>query len=97
LYHFSSTAVTSATPLMTMSASTTTTTITTGEEDTTASIPSWKDLQAIIGQTVVGQALNDDLQQRQQGYGAPHVHNTLRKFDSTKNPKITLYRDHAGK
>jgi hypothetical protein len=51
-----------------------------------------------IGQRVIDQALNDDLQlqQRKEGYGAPHVHNTLRKFNSIDNPKITFYRDHAG-
>ncbi|KAG7373028.1 glutathione S-transferase [Nitzschia inconspicua] len=61
-----------------------------------ATIPSWKDIYNTIGQTAVGKALNDDADQRSNGYGAAHVHNKLRKFASTNDPKIILYRDHAG-
>jgi hypothetical protein len=76
---------------------------------TSSYLPSWKEMfDDILGQTAVGRALNDDVQQRQLGYGSPHVHNTLRKFDNDNNdsnnnnrsdalPKIILYRDHAGK
>ena len=67
---------------------------------TTSSITaplSWADLQQLIGQTAVGKALTDDERNRRQlGQGAPHVENTLRQFDSSDEPKITLYRDHAG-
>jgi hypothetical protein len=90
---YPSSSSTASSLLLTMFASITST----AEPDTsTSSIPSWTDLQTMVGQTVVGQALNNDLQQRKEGYGAPHVHNTLRKFNSIDNPKITLYRDHAG-
>jgi len=60
-------------------------------------IPSWADLEAKVGKTSVGQALNSEVELRKQGRGSAHVQNTLRLFDSdSKDPKITLYRDHAG-
>ncbi|GKY91879.1 hypothetical protein MPSEU_000159500 [Mayamaea pseudoterrestris] len=58
---------------------------------------SWSDLQDRVASTPVGKALNDQVQLRKEGYGSPHVQNTLRMFDSTGGePQITLYRDHAG-
>jgi len=66
------------------------------ESPSSTSIPSWKELQASLSQTPVGKALDDELIRRQEGKGAPHVHNKLRLFDSPDKPKITLYRDHAG-
>jgi glutathione S-transferase len=65
---------------------------------TSGNIPSWKDISASLGKTPVGQALDDQVEKRQQGLGAPHVHSKLRKFHSSQDrlPRITLYRDHAG-
>ena len=57
---------------------------------------SWSDLQDRIASTPVGKALNEQVELRKQGHGSPHVQNTLRQFDSSDEPQITLYRDHAG-
>ncbi len=63
----------------------------------TATIPSWTDLQSTVAETSVGKALNYEVELRKQGKGSAHVQNKLRLFGS-KDPKpaITLYRDHAG-
>lgn len=59
-------------------------------------VPSWTDLVNELSKTPVGLALNQEVELRKQGKGSAHVHNTLRKFDSDEDPKIILYRDHAG-
>ncbi|KAL3935339.1 MAG: hypothetical protein SGBAC_009124 [Bacillariaceae sp.] len=59
-------------------------------------VPSWETLQSDVGETPVGQALNDQIQLRADGKGSPHVQNKLRKFQSDADPQITLFRDHAG-
>ena len=59
-------------------------------------LPSWTDLASRVATTPVGQALNQEVELRKQGRGSAHVQNKLRKFDSDKDPKIILYRDHAG-
>lgn len=60
------------------------------------SVPSWADLTSQVATTPVGQALNNEVELRKNGKGSAHVQNTLRKFDSDEDPKIILYRDHAG-
>lgn len=57
---------------------------------------SWSDLQRQVGGTVVGMALNAEVELRSQGKGSAHVQNKLRQFGSEDEPKITLFRDHAG-
>ena len=58
---------------------------------------SWEDLKTLVGQTSVGTALNKEVELRSQGKGSAHVQNTLRLFDAEDTePKIILYRDHAG-
>jgi len=76
---------TSQFPILHMSSSTATT------------VPSWQNLQAMVAETPVGKALNQEVELRKQGKGSAHVQNTLRLFNS-KDPKppILLYRDHAG-
>lgn len=62
-----------------------------------ATLPSWSDLQQKVSSTVVGNALDEEVELRKSGKGSAHVQNTLRLFDSKDpNPPITLYRDHAG-
>ena len=61
----------------------------------------WSALQSLTKETSVGNALQDDLDARLEGNGTPHVSNTLRLFDSSKEgngnrPKLTFYRDQAG-
>lgn len=71
---------------------------------TFTTIPSWDDLQSMISQTPVGQALDEQMVLRSKGVGAPHVHSKLRLFPKQQDqespskgmPQLTLYRDHAG-
>jgi hypothetical protein len=58
---------------------------------------SWANLQSAASQTRVGAALDLESESRINGTGAPFVQNKLRLFGSNERPKITLYRDHAGK
>jgi glutathione S-transferase len=62
----------------------------------TSTIPSWSELQTKVGETPVGQALNQEVKLRSKGLGAANVDNTLRVFDSSSTPEIVLYRDKAG-
>jgi glutathione S-transferase len=63
----------------------------------TAIVPSWSEIQSTVGETSVGQALNNEVELRSQGKGSAHVHNKLRLFQSKDDkPVITFYRDHAG-
>ena len=57
---------------------------------------SWLDLQKMVGETPVGEALNNESILRLEGKGSAHVQNKLRKFDSNEEPVITFFRDHAG-
>jgi len=64
---------------------------------TSATVPSWTDLKTQSGSQAVGGALDAEVEKRKNGNGSPHVQSKLRLFSSEdKNPKITLYRDHAG-
>ncbi len=63
---------------------------------TTTTSSSWDDLVRQMDTTPVGKALTNELEVRKMGKGSPHVHNTLRKFDSDEDPQVILYRDHAG-
>lgn len=58
---------------------------------------SWTKLQSSASQTKVGAALDLESVSRIEGTGAPFVQNKIRLFDSNERPKLTLYRDHAGK
>ncbi|GAX18073.1 glutathione S-transferase [Fistulifera solaris] len=62
----------------------------------TTTTSSWDDLVKQMDATPVGKALTNELEVRKTGKGSPHVHNTLRKFDSDEDPQVILYRDHAG-
>jgi len=62
----------------------------------TTTIPSWIDLKKESESTPVGKALVNEVELRSKGEGSAHVSNKLRQFNSEKEPKITLYRDHAG-
>lgn len=57
---------------------------------------SWDDLVRQIDTTPVGDALSKEVEIRKTGKGSAHVHNTLRRFHTTEEPQVTLYRDHAG-
>jgi glutathione S-transferase len=59
-------------------------------------VPSWSSLQKQAQATPTGRALVKEAELRKQGRGSAHVQNTLRLFNSSKPPKITLFRDHAG-
>jgi len=61
-----------------------------------ATLPSWSDLKSKADATDVGKALNREVELRKIGKGSAHVQNELRLFDSSSDPKITLFRDHAG-
>lgn len=61
-----------------------------------ASLMSWDGLRDAADSTEVGAALRREAELRAQGHGSPHVQSTLRLFRSEEEPKITLYRDHAG-
>jgi len=61
-----------------------------------STVPSWADLESKVGSTTVGNALNKEMELRKEGKASAFVQNTLRQFDSTEEPRITLYRDHAG-
>jgi glutathione S-transferase len=64
---------------------------------TVSSAPSWADIQASVGKTEVGQALDKENKLRSTGQGSAHVQNKLRLFDSKDtSPAITLFRDQAG-
>ena len=65
---------------------------------TSTKVPSWNDLQTLVGETAVGSALNKEVKLRTKGKGSAHVQNKLRLFDAPEGatPPITLYRDHAG-
>lgn len=60
---------------------------------------SWEDLKASSAAQPVGSALNNEVEVRKSGKGSAHVGSKLRLFDADENeqPKITFYRDHAGK
>lgn len=61
---------------------------------TAATIPSWSDLKKTVGETSVGNALNEEETLRLEGKGSAHVSNKLRTFDSGgPEPQITLFRD----
>ena len=62
--------------------------------DTTSS---WEKLQSVASSTKVGAALDEESNSRLKGTAAPFVQNNLRLFGSDQRPKLTLYRDHAGK
>ena len=70
--------------------------VTMSAQQTTSVSSSWADLQAKAAETVVGKALNAEVERRKEGRGSAHVQNSLRLFDSKEEPQITLYRDHAG-
>jgi hypothetical protein len=57
---------------------------------------SWDDLQALSNALPIGAALNKEVDIRKGGNGSAHVQSKLRLFGSKTQPKITLYRDHAG-
>mmetsp|Transcript_3131 Transcript_3131/g.5814 ORF Transcript_3131/g.5814 Transcript_3131/m.5814 type:complete len:592 (-) Transcript_3131:88-1863(-) len=57
---------------------------------------SWDDLKALSGTQPMGAALNQEAGLRKDGNGSAHVQSKLRLFGSKVQPKITLYRDHAG-
>jgi hypothetical protein len=61
------------------------------------SIPSWNDLKDSSAAQPIGAALNDEVEVRKSGKGSAHASNKLRLFDAKEQPKITLYRDSAGK
>lgn len=64
---------------------------------TSVATPSWEELQSTVGETSVGQALNNEIELRSQGKGSAHVRNKLRLFQNDGgDPPITLFRDHAG-
>ena len=64
---------------------------------TTATVPSWDEIQSIVAKDPVGKALNDEVELRSKGKGSAHVQNKLRLFESKDGkPPIKLYRDHAG-
>jgi len=63
---------------------------------TTTGIPSWIDLEQESESTPVGKSLVNEIELRSQGKGSAHVQNRLRQFNSKVEPKITLFRDHAG-
>jgi glutathione S-transferase len=63
---------------------------------TSVATPSWEELQSTVGETPVGQALNNEVQLRTQGKGSPHVQSKKRLFRQDDDPAITLFRDHAG-
>ena len=56
----------------------------------------WGSLQTLASKTAVGAALNTEKEARANGTGAPFVQNNLRLFGSSEQPKLTLFRDHAG-
>jgi glutathione S-transferase len=63
---------------------------------TVSSAPSWTDVEASVGKTEVGQALDKETKLRSTGQGSAHVANKLRLFDSKeKSPAITFFRDSA--
>lgn len=57
---------------------------------------SWESLKDTSAQQSVGSSLNEEVELRKTGNGAAHVQSKLRLFSSKDDPKITLYRDHAG-
>jgi hypothetical protein len=57
---------------------------------------SWGDLKTSSCEQAVGSALNQEGELRKTGQGSAHVQSKLRLFESQEQPKITLYRDHAG-
>jgi hypothetical protein len=57
---------------------------------------SWGDLQDLSNAQAIGAALNNEMEIRKVGNGSAHVQSKLRLFGSKTQPKITLYRDHAG-
>lgn len=63
----------------------------------TTDTDSWANLQLVASRTKVGAALDFESDSRANGTGAPFVQNKLRLFGSNDRPKLTLYRDHAGK
>lgn len=63
----------------------------------TTDTDSWAKLQSVASKTKVGSALNAESESRIKGIGAPFVQNKLRLFGTSGRPKLTLYRDHAGK
>ena len=64
---------------------------------TQTSTSSWDDLKDFSAAQPIGAALNNEVEVRESGKGSAHVHNKLRLFDTNEQPKITLYRDQAGK
>ena len=62
-----------------------------------AETDSWTTLQSLASGTKVGAALDAEREARNKGIGAPFVQNNLRLFGSNARPKLTLYRDHAGR
>ena len=63
---------------------------------TVSSAPSWAEVEASVGKTEVGQALDKETKLRSTGQGSAHVQNKLRLFDSKeKSPAITFFRDNA--
>ena len=64
----------------------------------TATLPSWSELQTSVAQTPVGSALNKEVELREKGLGSAHVQNRVRLFGEQvgTTPPIKLYRDHAG-
>jgi hypothetical protein len=63
---------------------------------TSVATPSWEELLSTVGETPVGQALNNEVQLRTEGKGSPHVQSKKRLFRQDDDPSITLFRDHAG-
>ena len=63
----------------------------------TTNTDSWAKLQSVASKTKVGSALDAESESRIKGTGAPFVQNNLRLFGTSGKPKLTLYRDHAGK
>jgi hypothetical protein len=68
-----------------------------------AVVPTWDDLKRSASETLVGRALDRDLELRATGRGSPNVHSKIRLFSGdnekeseSEHPVFTLYRDHAG-
>lgn len=57
--------------------------------------PSWDELKTSILTTSTGQFIANEEKLRQSGEGLPHTDAKLRLFGSTKEPRLTFYRDTA--
>lgn len=59
------------------------------------SLPSWEELDRLVKQTTRGKFMQEQESLREEGEGLPHTDAKIRRFGTTGEPRVTLYRDSA--